>query len=245
MYPRAWFDTYWRGTLKPEVFVAMSFADEFNSVWENAIKPAIENDLEGGGKYTAHRVDVTTLSGSIVTEIFDGIAHATLVFADLSTMTTGDWKGQRNGNVMYEVGLATAVRPETDMIIVKSDDEDISFDLLQIRIHKYPKEKPSEARQIFGKLLTGALAARKNAKSLLAKYTWSLLDRDCLNLMLRQGDYKPFGQTDCVSIPELLTIRRLLELGIIRCEYTGGCSYNYVWTDFGIAVTQNPNSPAT
>jgi len=223
----------------------MSFADEFNSVWENAIKPAIENDLEGGGIYKAHRVDVTTLSGSIVTEIFDGIAHATLVFADISTMTTGNWKGQRNGNVMYEVGLATAVRPETDMIIVKSDDEEVSFDLLQIRIHKYQKEKKSETRQVFGKLLTSALAARKNAKSLIAKHTWSLLDRDCLSLMLRQGDYKPFGQNDDVSIPELLTIRRLLELGIIQSEYTGGCSYHYVWTDFGKAVTQNPNAPAT
>ena len=152
---------------------------------------------------------------------------------------------RHGSNDMYEVGLATAVRPETDMVIVKSDDNEVSFDLLQIRIHKYPKEKLSEARQIFNKLLTGALVARKNAKSLFEKYTWSLLDRDCLSLMLRQGDYKPFGQTDCVSIPELLTIRRLLELGIIRCEYTGGCSYRYAWTDFGKAVTHNPNSPAT
>jgi hypothetical protein len=63
--------------------------------------------------------------------------------------------------------------------------------------------------------------------------------------MLNKGDYKPFGQADHVSIPELLTVRRLLELGIIQCEYTGGCSYHYVWTDFGKAVTQNPNSPAT
>jgi len=50
---------------------------------------------------------------------------------------------------MYEVGLATAVRPETDMIIVKSDDEEVSFDLLQIRIHKYPKDNTNEARQLF------------------------------------------------------------------------------------------------
>src|SRR5881296_3875365 len=98
MYPRAWFDTYWRGTLKTEVFVAMSFQDEFKPVWEKAIVPAIEEDLEGGKKYRAQRVDITTLSVSIVTEIFDGIAHDTVVFADISTMTTGDWKGQRNAN---------------------------------------------------------------------------------------------------------------------------------------------------
>jgi hypothetical protein len=221
MYPRTWFETYWRGTLKPEVFVAMPFATEFDSIWENAIKPAIENDLEGGGKYKAHRVDVTTISGSIVTEILDGIAHATLIFADISIMTTGDWKTQRNGNVMYELGLATAIRPETDMVIVKS-----------------------EARQNFDKFLTGALVARKNAKSQIEKHVWSLLDRDCLNLMLRQGNHKPFGEKDA-SITELLTIRRLLELGIIRCEKTGDYSYIYMWTDFGIAVTKNPNCSGT
>jgi hypothetical protein len=244
MYPRTWFETYWRGTLKPEVFVAMPFATEFDSIWENAIKPAIENDLEGGGKYKAHRVDVTTISGSIVTEILDGIAHATLIFADISIMTTGDWKTQRNGNVMYELGLATAIRPETDMVIVKSDDKDINFDLIQIRTHQYPKENAGEARQNFDKFLTGALVARKNAKSQIEKHVWSLLDRDCLNLMLRQGNHKPFGEKDA-SITELLTIRRLLELGIIRCEKTGDYSYIYMWTDFGIAVTKNPNCSGT
>src|SRR5882757_5517845 len=239
MYPRTWFDTYWRGTLKPEVFVAMSFAEEFKNVWENAIKPAIETDLEGGGKYKAHRVDVTTLSGSIVTEIFDGIAHATLFFADISMMTTGAWKDQRNGNVMYEIGLATAIRPETDMVIFKSDNKDINFDLLQIRVHQYSKDNLDDTRQKFFKFLTGALEARKNAKNQIAKHTWSLLDADCLSLML-QKDHKPFGQKADAGIAERLTIRRLLELGIIQCEYKGGCSYNYVFTDFGNAVIANP-----
>src|SRR2546427_12585464 len=100
MYPRAWFDTYWRGSLKMEVFIAMSFAEEFNPIWKHAIVPAIQEDLEGGKRYLAHRVDITTLSGSIVTEIFDGVAHAKLVFADISVMPTGPCAGQRNGNVM-------------------------------------------------------------------------------------------------------------------------------------------------
>ena len=44
MYPREYFDTYWRGDLKNEVFVIMSFAPEFQPAWEDAIKPAIEVD---------------------------------------------------------------------------------------------------------------------------------------------------------------------------------------------------------
>ena len=241
MYPRAWFDTYWRGSLKMEVFIAMSFAEEFNPVWKHAIVPAIQEDLEGGKRYLAHRVDTTTLSGSIVTEIFDGVAHAKLVFADISVMPTGPCAGQRNGNVMYEVGLATAIRPETDIVIVKSDDEDINFDLLQIRVFKYPKNDPHESRKRFAGLLSGALKARENAKSLLTQYTWSLLDADCLGLMHENRNATRFGLPMETPFERRLAVRRLLELNIVRCEYHGGTSYSYAWTDFGKAVLSNPN----
>ena len=46
MYPREFFDTFWRGDLRNEVFVIMSFDDEFRPVWEHALKPAIETDLQ-------------------------------------------------------------------------------------------------------------------------------------------------------------------------------------------------------
>jgi hypothetical protein len=243
MYPRTWFDTYWRGTLRPEVFVAMSFADEFAGTWENSVRPAIEDDLAGGKKYRAHRVDITTLSGSIVTEVFDGVAHATLVFADISTMGVGAWAGQRNGNVMYEVGLATAIRPETDLVLVKSDDASINFDLLQIRVHTYPRENPHQARQTFAKLLTAALAARERAKSLLARHAWSLLDRDYLSLMWKRRDFQPFGLPKAAEEGDRYAIRRLLELGVIRCECPAPCEYRYVWPGFGRAVFANPNEP--
>jgi hypothetical protein len=130
------------------------------------------------------------------------------------------------------------------MVIFKSDNKDINFDMLQIRVHEYSKDNLDETRQKFFKFLAGALVARKNRKSEIEKYTWSLMDRDCLNSMLKQGNHKPFAEKSDASIEERLTIRRLLELGIIRCEKTGDFSYQYVWTDFGIAVTQNPNTAA-
>jgi hypothetical protein len=245
MYPRTWFDTYWRGTLKPEVFVAMPFADEFKPVWERAIQPAIHSDLEPNGKYVAHRVDISTLSGSIITEIFDGIAHATLVFADISVTTTGRWKGQRNGNVMYEVGLATAIRPETDIVIVKSDTEEANFDLLQIRVHKYPKDDPAESRRLFAKLMRNSLTSREKAKNLLAQHAWSLLDRDCLSLMWDRRDFVPFHLPKTASAEQRYAVRRLLELGIIKCVHPKPLHYLYVWTNFGKAVFHNPNDSDT
>lgn len=244
MYPREWFDTYWRGNLRKEVFVVMSFAEEFNSIWQQAIKPAIQADLSGGGVFIAHRVDVTTLSGSIITEIYDGIAHAELIFADVSMASTGAWKGQRNGNAMYELGLATAIRPETDLVIVKSDKSDLNFDLLQIRVHQYSKDQLDVARRKFSELLENALKARATTQDRLAKYAWSLLDSDCLQLMWKHRDFQPFCMPSAPAISEQHTIRRLLELSILRCECPRDGEYRYVWTNFGKAVFRNPNMSA-
>ena len=113
MYPRRFFDTFWRGDTRKEVFVAMPFNDEFNSIYEEAIDPATTSI-----GMQSKRVNASVLSGAIVTDILDGIAHATLILADISIMKTGRWKGQRGGNVMYELGLAHAVRPETDVVVV-------------------------------------------------------------------------------------------------------------------------------
>jgi hypothetical protein len=82
MYPREYFDTYWRPTLKNEIFVIMSFAPEFEQVWTHAIRPAIEQDTPG--QPFAHGVDATTLAGSIITEILDGVAHAKLSYLQTS-----------------------------------------------------------------------------------------------------------------------------------------------------------------
>ena len=147
MYPREFFDTYWRTSLKRAIFVAMPFANEFTPVWEEAIKPAIEVDLvDAGNRFIAHRADVSKISDSIHTEILDGIAHSTLVFGDISVMQTGDWMGQRNGNVMYEVGVAQTIRPATDIILVRSDTGRIMFDVSHIRIHEYDRNDLIVAR---------------------------------------------------------------------------------------------------
>ncbi len=98
MYPRDFLDSYWRPAVRDSVFVAMPFHDEFTPIWRDAIQPAIEQDLQP--HLQAERVDATTLSGSIITGILDGIAHARVVLADISIAQEGRWKGQRNGNVM-------------------------------------------------------------------------------------------------------------------------------------------------
>lgn len=153
MYPRRFFDTLWRSELGDDVFVAMPFGDEFDPVWHEVFQPAVEEARPKA--LQAKRVDVTVLSGDVVTAILDGIAHSRLVLADISVMSTG----QRNGNVMYEVGLAHAVRTEPEVLIVRSDDEPLSFDVAGIQVHRYRREDLVESRAMVTKLLRAALSA--------------------------------------------------------------------------------------
>lgn len=245
MYPREFFDTYWRGDLQKEVFVAMPFGGEFDEVFKQAIKPAIENDLVGRREYSANRVDrFHTISECIHTKILDGIAHATLVFADISVMRQGPWKGQRNGNVMFELGIAQTIRPATDLIVVRSDKKEIAFDISHIRAHQYNGSNLSKARRKFADLLREGLNHRETVKRLRIQRARDRLDVDCMNLMVQfycNGTFSEFTVGQCTA-EERLAATRLLDLGIIRCYNPTGNTYRYQWTDFGKACFQHPNT---
>ena len=43
MHPNAFLQTYWRMDLRPQVFVAMSFADEYKARFDNVIAPAVRS----------------------------------------------------------------------------------------------------------------------------------------------------------------------------------------------------------
>jgi len=244
MYPREYFDTYWRGDLRDEVFVIMSFADEFTQVWLNAIKPAIDKDTNG--RPFAHRVDATVLAGSIITEILDGIAHAKLIFADVSVCAGTSWQGQRNGNVMYELGLAHALRHAQELVVVRSDQEDINFDIAGIKIQNYKKSNLGEARKTFAKLLNGAMSELDSVKQLRVVRAAESLDVDTLELMISCGKDDYFSVRKATT-PEITmsqmadgtkdAVRLLLALTIIRLDANiSSSAYAYRWTEFGKAV---------
>lgn len=91
----------------------MPFSPEFDDTYELAIRPA----CEAAGAY-AERVDEQIFGGSILDRIYNQIAKADFVIADL----TG-----RNPNVFYETGYAHALG-KTTLLLTRSV-EDIPFDL--------------------------------------------------------------------------------------------------------------------
>lgn len=134
MHPNAYLQTYWRLDLLPQVFVAMSFAPAYESRFVNVIRPAIESTTVGGRPLAAYRVDNLKTGDSILTDILEGIAHSQLVLADVSVLGRDSVTSEiyRNGNVLYEVGLALACRQPQEVLLIRDDKERFLFDVSTI-----------------------------------------------------------------------------------------------------------------
>lgn len=134
MHPNAFLKSLWRTEILDQVFVAMSFQKTFKKRFEKVIKPAIESEPFSGIELQAYRVDNSKTGDSILTDIVHGIAHSRLVLADVSVVDTGldTKKPVRNGNVMYEVGVALACRNPSDVLLIRDDKERFLFDVSTI-----------------------------------------------------------------------------------------------------------------
>jgi len=98
---------------KPFCFVLMPFKEEFNDIYELGIKKACEQ----AGAY-CERVDKQNFTGTILQRIYNQIAKADFIVADVT--------GQ-NANVFYEIGYAHALGKET--VLLARTVDDIPFDL--------------------------------------------------------------------------------------------------------------------
>lgn len=134
MYPNLFLKSFWQMDIRNEVFVAMSFDDRYKTRFTDIIEPAINSVRIGQTCLKAKRVDISKNGDSILTEIMDGIAHCQLFVADISTIGKDSVTSHsyRNGNVMYEVGLALASRQSSEIVLIRDDKEKMLFDVSTI-----------------------------------------------------------------------------------------------------------------
>src|SRR5262249_28411935 len=134
MHPNTFLRAYWRAETNNDVFVAMSFDTRFKDRFTKIIQPAIEDEIIEGISLTAFRVDNSKTGDSILTDIANGIAHSRVVLADVSVIDEGRYADTpiRNGNVMYEVGIALAARLPSEVLLVRDDNKKFLFDLSTI-----------------------------------------------------------------------------------------------------------------
>jgi hypothetical protein len=224
MYPQNYYTLYPAFPRDNKVFVAMDFDDRFNYRWNEVITQSInEVGLE------PYRVDTSVISDSIITEITYGIGNCSLFFADITTIGRIKKKAIRKGNVMYEVGIAHAVRLPAEVILFRSDKDSLLFDVANIRVNFYdPDKKPNEARTKVKEALRAAIKEINYCKLFSVQLAANSLTTDSVGCLLESfictrgivkhplintlGDF--FGKSERIN-----SIRQLLELGIIITQY--------------------------
>ncbi len=227
MYPSEYYSLYPPFPRKDEIFVAMSFSGAFSSRWENVIEPAVNSVTVDDKKLKAHRVDTRTVSDSILTEILTGISRSRLVIADITTIGIVDERPVRNGNVLYEVGLAQAVRLPEEVLLFRSDNDPLLFDVSNIRVNSYdPENEPEKAKEKIIDAIISAfkeidlkkhLTVQRLAETLDYPSWWTLVTAH-LQKGISHPNQKTMGQI-LGSFSQSLAISRLLEIGAIKTQF--------------------------
>lgn len=134
-------------------FMMMPFADPLGGYYASVYQPAIEK-----AKLKAVRADAEIFgTGKIIDQIWGGINSARVLVAEL----TG-----RNPNVLYELGLAHALRKP--VVLVSSNLEDVPFDVRHVRVIYYDVRDPFWGTKLIEKVAENILSAlRKPEEAIL------------------------------------------------------------------------------
>lgn len=223
MYPLNVFNLFPPFPSNNKVFVAMDFGKKNEKRWKLVIEPAVRaittDSTVNGTKLEPYRVDMRKVSDSIITDITYGISKCILFFADVTTVRHCQKKAFRNGNVLYEVGIAHSSRLPEEVILFRSDNDPLLFDLTTIRVNKYdPDKKPEEARNLVKEALICAMKEIDLQRHLSVQRAADALtvdSRKCLQKINVED------RLDIASIIERNnSYRQLIEIGIISASYS-------------------------
>lgn len=118
-------------------FVMMPFKEPFNMYYNSIFIPAIR-----AAKLNPNRADDLFRPGVIVTDLWKMIQDAKVLLAELTT---------KNANVFYELGLAHAIGKP--IVLVSETEDDIPFDLRQLRVLRYNKNDPSWGEKLMQEII--------------------------------------------------------------------------------------------
>ena len=200
-------------------FVAMSFDPEFDARWKDVLTPAIRAVRVTDVPLEPHRVDLRKAGDSILTEILDGISRCRVFLADITAVAEIHGCSVRNANVMYEVGMAHAVRVAEEVILFRSDDRDLIFDVANVRVHRYdPDGAPEAAREFVTDTILQCLREIDLKKALAVRQAAECLDYYSWMFLIKAASGKRLGHKDNVNTWEGRAISKLLDVGALRSE---------------------------
>jgi len=223
MYPRAFLETYWGMDLKPQIFVAMSFASKYDLRFKEVIEPAIRLIKVNQVPLTPHRVDLSKSGDSILTEIMDGIAHSQMIVADISSSIGKDAVSgdpYRNANVLYEVGIALACRQPNEVLLIRDDSDKSLFDVSTIPQMKIDFTNVKDAKLRLNQELIARLHVRNYLDDIRVKLATAKLSAEEVQLLKGTFNYPPnmvWGKKVVgVATSHALATARLIDKGVIR-----------------------------
>jgi hypothetical protein len=209
--------------LRPQIFVAMSFAEQYKSRLTNIIEPAVRGIEVDSVPLQAYRVDLSKSGDSILTDIMDGIAHSQMVLADVSTVGKDAVTGQpyRNGNVMYEVGLALACRQPSEVLLIRDDHDKFLFDVSTVPHMTIDFTDTAKAIETLHEALVSRLRERdfvNDARVRLAIASLSGEEIAALKNVVDVSPGTPWGRPDRgqVDFFGMASIPRLLDKQLIQ-----------------------------
>jgi hypothetical protein len=128
-------------------FVVMPFAEPLGTYYASVYEPAIKK-----AGLTPVRADNEIYgTGKIIDQIWSAISSAKVLLAELT---------KRNPNVLYELGLAHALRKP--VVLVSSNEEDVPFDVKHVRVIYYDVNDPFWGSKLIDKVAENILSALKN-----------------------------------------------------------------------------------
>lgn len=226
MYPATYLGLFPAFPRDDRAFVAMSFDYRFDVRWQNVIAPGIRSVRVDNVPLEPHRVDLRRVSDSVLTEILDGIGRCRVFVADITSIGDLDGRAIRNANVMYEVGLAHAVRLPEEVILLRSDDRELIFDVANIRVHRYdPDGSPETARRFVGDTIVASLREVDLRKGLAVRRAAESLDFPSWMLLVEAHGTGSVGHPSMRTVGQVLggmsraqALARLLDIGALQAE---------------------------
>lgn len=225
MHPNTFIDKLWNGTETNTIFVAMSFAGKFAERYAQVLRPAVEATRYQGNSLAAVRVDENKTGDSIVTDIVRGIAEARVVLVDLSDLSPDSAEPIRNGNVMYELGLAHAVKSPGKVIVIRDDSRKLLFDVSSIPHYTIDFAEVEGAKSSISSLLADRLKEVQLLEDIkLRTFVSAITDGEAIVLLTLYAskDGAPVDLARCINGKRIIplqtadAIRRLSDLGMLN-----------------------------
>jgi len=248
VHPQSYLKTFWRLELRPQVFVAMSFAPQYANRFNQVIAPAIQSVIVEDKRLEPYRVDISKTGDSILTDISDGIAHSRLVLADVSSIgkdsVTGDH--YRNSNVMYELGIALACRHPSEVLLVRDDHDKFLFDVSTIPHVTLDFTDKSKASKELAEHLLARIQEQRFVNDARVQIAIASLSAEEIILLKQMKDYAPtmvWGRVvKGLANWYGLATSRLLDKGVVKLagEFEGN-KPAFTFTPFGYVVHQAVN----